>query len=129
MPEVEGVSSVMKDGGTGSRSRCWRLALLVFLLVYLPLDAFDGDAFDTFDGSLVQVRVRAGEDAVHLVLHPVVISAEVPKAAAGLHSVAPASQPICTLPVTRKPFSLPRSDDPHVAFSPSVKSRARLVIV
>ena len=119
----------MKDGGRGSRSRCWRLALLVFLFVYLPLDAFDGDAFDTFDGGVVQVRVQAGEDAVNLVLHPVVIFAEAPRAATGLQPVAPATEPICTLPVTRKFSNLPRSDDPHVASPLPVKCPARLVIV
>ncbi|MBI3780759.1 MAG: hypothetical protein HY278_06865 [candidate division NC10 bacterium] len=119
----------MKDGGTGSKSRCWRLALLVFLLVYLPLDAFDADTSDTFDESVVQVRVQAGEDAIHSVLHPVVIVSEIPKAADGFHAVAHLSLPICTLPVTRKPFSLPRSDDPHVASPLPVKSTLLSLIV
>ncbi len=113
--------SVMEEEDTGRGNRRRRLAFLVFLLVYLPLDAFDADTSDIFDESVVQVRVQAGEDAIHSVLHPVVIVSEIPKAADGFHAVAHLSLPICTLSVTRKPFSLPRSDDPHVAFSHSVK--------
>ena len=105
----------MRNGGTGSETRRWCFALLVFLLVYLPLDAFDADASDTFDGSLVQVQVQADDDTVHSVPHPVVTTPEAPRAASGLRAVAQLSEPICTILVTRKPFGLPRSDDPHVA--------------
>jgi hypothetical protein len=121
--------SVMEEEDTGRGNRRRRLAFLVFLLVYLPLDAFDADTSDTFDESVVQVRVQAGEDAIHSVLHPVVIVSEIPKAADGFHAVAHLSLPICTLPVTRKPFSLPRSDDPHVASPLRVKSTLRSRIV
>ena len=119
----------MKDPSTRWESPRWHLALLVFLFVYLPLDAFDADTSDTFDESVVQVRVQAGEDAIHSVLRPVVIVSEIPKAADGFHAVAHLSQPICTLPVTRKPFSLPRSDDPHVASPLRVKSTLLSLIV
>ncbi len=119
----------MEDESIGWSRRRWCLAFLIFLFVYLPLDAFDADAFDTFDGGIVQVRVQAEEDAVNLVLHPVVIFAEAPRVATGLQPVVPVPEPICTLPVTSKSSNLPRSDDPHVAISHSVKSPARLVIV
>ena len=112
----------MKDQCTRRESPRWHLALLVFLFIFIPLDAFDADTCDTFDGSVVQVRIQAGEDDVHSALHPVVIISEVPKATSGLRAVAHLSEMIYTLPVTRKPFSLPRSDDPHVASPPPVKS-------
>ena len=104
----------MQVEATRRRSRRWCLPLLVFLFLYLPLDAFDADTCDTFDEGIVQVRVQAGEDALNPVAHPVVILPEVPRAGDGLRAVGSVSEPICTISVTRKPFSLPRSDDPHV---------------
>lgn len=122
-------TSVMEDDATGWWKRGRRFALVVFLFVYLPLDAFDADTFDTFEAGVVQVRVEEGNDAVHSALHPMVAVPEAPLGAVALHAVAPASDPICTLPVTRKPFSLPRSDDPHVTSSQPAKSTAYPLIV
>lgn len=115
-------TSVMEQDANGWWKRGWRFALVVFLFVYLPLDALDADTFDTFEVGVVQVRVQEGNDTVHSALHPMVAVPEARLGAVALHAVAPASDPICTLPVTRKPFSLPRSDDPHVASSQPAKS-------
>jgi len=119
----------MEDDATGWGNRGWRFALVVFLFVYLPLDALDADAFDAFEAGAVQVRMEEGNDAVHSVLHPMVAVPEAPLGAIALHAVAPASAPTRTLPVTRKPFSLPRSDDPHVASSQPAKSAAYPLVV
>ena len=92
----------------------WCLVLLLFLLVYLPLDAFDADAFDTFEGSIVQVRVRANEDSGASALSLAVRLPEGAWAIVDVCAWAPPSAPTCPLPVTHKTVNLPRCDDPHV---------------
>ncbi len=119
----------MADEGTGWSRRPFCLAFLVFLFVYLPLDAFDFDASDTFDEGIVQVRVQAGEDALNSQLHPAVIFLGVPCAVAELHGIAPISKPICRLPISRNSCSLPRSDDPHVTSPHSVEFPAHISAV
>lgn len=107
---------------SGWGARCWRLGLLAFLLVYLPLDACDADTSDTFEGGVVQIRTLADADADHTPHPPVLIVPEFATAAVGFHAVTPPSEPILAFPVARKPFSLPRSDDPHVTSLPPVKT-------
>lgn len=118
----------MENENAGESRRRVCLAFLAFLLVYLPLDAFDFDMSDTFDGGVVQVRVQAGEDAVNSLPHPAVIIPGVPCAVAELHGIDSLSKPICRLPIARNSFSLPRSDDPHVTSPHSVAFPAHISI-
>ncbi len=106
----------MADARTGSSRRRWRLVFLLFLFVYLPLDALDADMSDTFEGSVIQVRIQAGEDAVSSLPHPAVILLDVPDPVTVLRALAPLPKPTCGLLITRRSFGLPRSDGPHVAF-------------
>ena len=106
----------------GSSRRRWCFVFLVFLFVYLPLDACDADTSDTFDGGVVQVRIRAGEDAVNSLPHPASILLDVPDPVTVLRAIAPVPKPTRKLLISRKSFSLPRSDDPRMVLSPPIKS-------
>ncbi len=118
----------MEENGNGRVRARPHLLLLVFLLIYIPLDAFDADTSDTFDEGVVEVRVKVGGGGVHSVLHLLAVVPEVPGAATTLHAVASVSEPTRTVIVARKPFNLPRSDDPHVATAPRVTSPAHSFI-
>lgn len=119
----------MEDEDAGGVRRRWCLALLIFLFVYIPLDAFDADTSDTFDGGVVQVKVQAGEDAVHSALQPAVILQEFPKPLTGLCALTLVLGPIPSFLVLRESLPLPRSDDPHVASPPSAKLPVHPVLV
>ncbi len=119
----------MGKRGAGGKITYRCLALLAFLFVYLPLDAFDADATDTFDGGIVQVRVQAGDEAVNSALQPAVILHEFPKPFTGLCALTLALESIPSFFVLRESLPLPRSDDPHVASPASAKLPVHPVLV